>query len=249
MKAMVLAAGKGERLRPLTDRLPKPMVPVAGKPLISYTLEYLKNCGVEDIVINLHHLGDEIQTYLGNGSSWGLRIHYSLEPTLLGTGGGINKAAPYLVHDTFVVMNADILLELDLREVIQFHQENSAMATMVLRKDPDVEQFGAIEVDVHGRIRQFLGKLAVPNGLRRRLMFTGVHIFEPAVFSYMPSHKSFFSIVDAYLAMIQAGERVMGYEMKGFWTDLGTPARYARFQELLEEEKISMDQFIHGCNK
>jgi len=115
---------------------------------------------------------------------------------------------------------------------------------MVLRKDPEVDRYGAIELDGYNQIKQLLGKLPVPAGGRRRLMFTGLHILEPAVFDYMPLHTDIFSIVDVYLAMLRSGERLMGFEMKGFWTDLGTPARYEQFQRLLNDRKISMEQFV-----
>ncbi len=248
MRAMVLAAGRGERLRPLTETLPKPMIPVAGKPLISYTLTYLKNCGVDEVVVNLHHLGDAIRDYVGDGGQWGLRIFYSWERKLLGTGGGIQKAAPHLFGETFVVMNADILMELDLHDVLRFHRENHAAVTMVLRRDPEVERFGAIETDGYGLVRQVLGKLAVPSGPWNRLMFTGVHVLEPEVFSYMQNRQNAFSIIDVYLDMLRAGERIMGYETKGFWTDLGTRARYEDMQRMLDRRSISIDSLVRGCN-
>jgi len=248
LRAMVLAAGRGERLRPLTDTLPKPMIPVAGKPLIFYTLTYLKNCGIEEVVVNLHHLGDMIQEYVGDGRQWGLRVFYSRERKLLGTGGGIQKAAQHLLEDTFVVINADILVELDLYDVLRFHGENHAAVTMVLRRDPEAERYGVIETDGFGLVRQVLGKLAVGSGPWNRLMFTGVHILEPDVFSHMEDQEDAFSIIDVYLDMLRAGKRIMGYEMKGFWTDLGTRARYEGLQQMLEQRKISIEALVQGCN-
>ncbi len=246
MKAMILAAGRGERLRPLTNQIPKPLIPVADKPLIHHTLSYLKNCGIEEVVINLHHLGDQIQSYVGDGSRWGLRIHYSLERQLLGTGGGIQKAAPYLLQETFVVLNGDILLELDLKEVVAFHKENNADVTMVLRKDPDVDRFGAIEVDGYDRVRQILGRIPIPKAPRKRLMFTGVHVLEPEVFSHMPSDLDVFSIIDVYVAMLLDEARIMGYPMTGFWADLGTKGRYDAFLKLLADSEITMDRLLRG---
>ncbi|MEW6442443.1 MAG: nucleotidyltransferase family protein [bacterium] len=240
MRAMVLAAGRGERLRPYTDRVPKPMIQVDGKPLIHYTLSYLRSSGFREVVVNLHHLGHVIRDYLGDGSAWGLRILYSFERVLLGTGGGIQKAAPFLVQGPFVVMNADILVELDLREVLQFHRERQAAVTMVLREDPEVERFGAIEIDSRGRVREFLGKLGAPGVRRRRLMFTGLHVLEPAVFAYMPSEVPAFSITDVYVAMLKAGERIFGYEMKGFWTDLGTPERLRRLERMVATQEVPL---------
>ncbi len=247
MRAMVLAAGRGERLRPLTDRLPKPMIPVAGKPLIGHTLTYLRNCGIREVVVNLHHLGDLIQEYVGDGRQWDLRVFYSWERRLLGTGGGIQKASPYLFEEAFLVMNADILVELDLQEVVRFHRQNNAAVTLVLRRDPEVERYGVIETDGYGQVRQFLGKLDVGSGPWNRLMFTGVHVLEPLVFSYMNPPGFSFSIIDVYLAMLRAGERILGYEMKGFWTDLGTTTRYEDLQRMLERREIAIHKLVHGC--
>jgi NDP-sugar pyrophosphorylase family protein len=245
---MVLAAGRGERLRPLTDTVPKPMIPVADKPLIFHTLTYLKNCGVKEVVVNLHHLGESIQAYVGDGRQWGLRVFYSWERSLLGTGGGIQKAAQYLFQEAFVVMNADILVALDLREVVRFHRENNAAVTLVLRRDPEVERYGVIETDGFGLVRQMVGRLSVGSGPWNRLMFTGIHVLEPEVFAYMNPQRSSFSIIDVYIAMLEAGERILGYETKGFWTDLGTRRRYEDFLRMVQNREVSMDALVQGCS-
>ena len=248
MRAMVLAAGRGERLRPLTDTLPKPMIPVAGKPLIFYTLTYLRNCGIEEVVVNLHHLGDRIREYVGDGRPWGLRVFYSWEKDLLGTGGGIQKAAPHLFQEAFLVMNADVLVNLNLREVLRFHAESNAAVTLVLRRDPEVDRYGAIETDGYGRVRQVLGRLSGGGGGPwNRLMFTGVHVLEPTVFSYMNDRSTPFSIVDVYLDMLRAGECMLGFEMKGFWTDLGTRARYEELERMLKERRTTIEALVQGC--
>jgi len=241
---MILAAGRGERLRPLTEQVPKPLIPLAGRPLIHYTLGMLRKCGVEDVVINLHHLGERIQAYVGDGSRWGLRVFYSLESRLLGTGGGIQKSAPYLAGDAFLVLNADILADLDLADVLRFHRNNHAPVTLVLRQDPDVERYGVIEVDGYGRVRQILGRVHAARVRRKRMMFTGIHVLEPAVFSHMPTQEEAFSIVDVYVAMLQAGERILGYEMKGFWADLGTPERYEVVRQLLERGDPALHRIL-----
>jgi len=247
VKAMVLAAGRGERLRPLTDHQPKPMMTLAGKPIIHYTLTYLRNCGIREVIINLHHLGEQIRSYVGNGSAWDLAVTYSQERVLLGTGGGVQKAAPFLVQGPFLVMNSDVVLELDLLDVLRFHRDREASVTMVLRKDPQVDRYGAIGIDSESQVRQFPGRTPTPWGPWRKLMFTGVHILEPAVFSYMPGDVSVFSIIDVYIAMVQAGERIMGYEMKGFWTDLGTLESYEQLQKLVAGDVSVMERFVRGC--
>jgi NDP-sugar pyrophosphorylase family protein len=184
---------------------------------------------------------------VGDGSRWGLRVVYSFERSLLGTGGGIQKAAPHLVGDTFVVMNADILLEVDLREVLRFHREKQGSVTLVLREDPEVERYGVIEIDADCRVREFLGRLGLPKRPRKRLMFTGLHVLEPTVFSYMPVDRPAFSITDVYVEMIRAGETVLGYEMKGFWTDLGTRERYRLMERMVARKEISLEGLVSRC--
>jgi len=246
MKAMILAAGKGERLRPLTDKVPKPLIPVAGRPLIEYTLAFLRRHGIRDVVINLHHLGGLIEQHLGDGGQWEMKITYSHEEPLLGTGGGIKHAEPLLCGEPFVLVNADILLDLDLHRVVEFHRDNKATVTMLLRDDQEVDRYGAIEIDHQGRVRQFLGKLQWSGPPLRRLMFTGVHVMEPAVFSYMRHEHGPFSITErTYPAMLAAGERVFGYEMAGFWVDLGQWDQYKRFTEKIDRGEINLRDILH----
>jgi len=172
---------------------------------------------------------------------------YSFERSLLGTGGGIQKAAPHLVGGTFVVMNSDVLVDLDLREVLRYHRDKNGAVTLVLREDSDVDRYGAIEIDPDGQVREFLGKLGVARRPWKRLMFTGLHVLEPEVFSYMPQDVAAFSITDVYLSMLRAGEKMYGYAMKGFWTDLGTQDRYRSFQRLVERQKVSLSRLVAGC--
>ena len=126
MKAMVLAAGQGTRLRPITDRMPKALVPVAGRPMIEYALLLLRHYGIRDIVINLHHFGQQIENYLGDGAKLGVNIKYSQEPELLDTGGGLLKAKAFLQDDTFIVINTDALIDVNLAELIDFHRSKNA---------------------------------------------------------------------------------------------------------------------------
>src|SRR5919108_2695 len=137
MKALILAAGYGTRLRPLTERIPKPLLPVAGQPILVWNLLLLKRHGITDVVINLHHLGEQIVQAIGNGSRFGMRVAYSHEPTLLGTGGGIQQAAPLLKDGPFLVVNGDTLSACDLTELIAAHRAGKASATLVLREDAD----------------------------------------------------------------------------------------------------------------
>lgn len=220
MRAMILAAGLGTRLRPLTDEVPKPLIDVAGHPMVAYPLAVVREAGIHEVIINLHHLGDQIRAALGDGSRYDLSITYSEEDPILDTGGAIKNAEAFLASDTFVVINGDTVIDLDLRAAIEWHRQHTATATMVLRPDPGYD-YGAIEIDAEDRIRRFLGQPPDVAEPLQRMMFTGVHIFEPRIFDYMQSGK--FGINAAtYPAMLAAGEPLYGYRFRGFWSVLDT---------------------------
>ena len=230
MKAMVLAAGQGTRLRPLTDRIPKALVPVAGRPMIDYALLLLRRYGIHDVIINLHHFGDEIEKHLGDGRALGLSIRYSREAELLDTGGGLLKANEFLCDGRFIVINTDALIDVNLAAVLDFHTQRHAAATLVLRPDPRADEFGSMDVDSDYRIVRFLQSRtpAQPSGTLRKLMFTGVQVLEPRIFHYMREHgpeQKFSTTRDTYPRMMLAGERLYGFPFEGFWQDLGTPER------------------------
>jgi NDP-sugar pyrophosphorylase family protein len=245
MKAMVLAAGQGTRLHPLTERTPKALVPVAGRPMIDYSLLLLKRYGIRDIVINLHHLGDQIENYLGDGRRLGLKITYSEEPELLDTGGGLLKAKPFLQDGTFIVINTDVLIDLSLDELIAFHKAKRAAATLVLRTDLLADQYGSIEVDADGRIHRFLQvQISTPiSPPITKLMFTGVQVLEPRVFDYMESDKilrKFSTTKDTYPRMLLQQERLFGFRFDGFWQDVGTASRIKEAEESLVAGKATL---------
>ena len=224
---MILAAGLGTRLRPLTNAVPKPLLPVGGVPLIVWNLLLLKRHGIDDVVINLHYLGHMIEQALGNGSKFGLRILYSHEPILLGTGGGIKQAEPYFGAEPVLILNGDTLVELDLEALWNFHRTRQAVATLVLREDPDAVQWGLVEVGEGDRIVRITGKGlqgGVPTKLR---MFAGIHILDPRLLQSVPTGVAS-SIIDPYVAAIERGESVLGYEVRSYWSDIGTPERYAQ---------------------
>jgi NDP-sugar pyrophosphorylase family protein len=234
---MVLAAGYGKRLRPLTDRVPKALISVAGRPLIAYPLAVLREAGIREVLINLHHLGEQIRAALGDGASSGMSIRYSQENPILDTGGAIKKAEPFLRQaGTFAVINADTVIDIDLREVVAWHRRNGALATMVLRPDPRAARYGLIEIDRAGRVRRFLGRPADAPGPLEALMFTGVHLFEPELFDFM-SEGRFGVTAVTYPALIAAGAPVFGYRFRGFWQVLDTHAGLAEGRWELERRE------------
>ena len=228
MKAMVLAAGEGTRLRPLTNDTPKALVPVAGRPMIEYALLLLRHHGIREVIINLHHFGEQIERRLGDGRDFGLTINYSRESELLDTGGGLLKAKPFLQDESFIVINTDALIDLELANAIAFHKRQNAAVTLVLRPDADADWYGSIDIDSKARIRRFLTTQAPASssGPLRKLMFSGVQILEPTVFDYMTAMPQKFSTTrETYPKMLAAGEALYGFCFEGFWQDLGTAER------------------------
>lgn len=241
MKGMVLAAGFGSRLRPLTDRAPKPLIEVAGKPLIAYSLALLRAAGVREVIVNLHHRGEDIRAALGDGAAFGLSIAYSAEEPILDTGGAIRRARPFLDGGRFFVLNADIICDVDLRAVAAWHAERGALATMVLRPDREAARYGAIEIDAGGRIRRFLGEPEQVDEPLRELMFAGIHVFEPAVFDFMDEEEDRFGINRVtYPRMLAHGCPLYGYTFEGYWRVLDTHAGLAEGRrDLLEPNVLS----------
>lgn len=229
MKGFILAAGFGQRMLPITETVPKPLLPVGNVPLIGYALRLLAFHGITDIIINLHYLGNTLQDALGDGSAYGVKITYSEEVEILGTGGGLKRMHEHF-DDTVVVVNSDTVLDLDLHAVIAEHRERKALATMVLREDPRRDEFGQIELDDQGHIVRILGQgqVDVPT---RSFMFTGVHILEPRFLEYIPPDVYSCIIRYGYAKAHSNGEPLYGSIMNNYWADAGTPARYYQVNE------------------
>ena len=227
---MVLAAGQGTRLRPLTDHTPKALVPVAGRPMIEYALLLLRHYAIKDIIINLHHFGAQIESRLGDGRALGVKITYSRETELLDTGGGLLKAKSFLQDGAFIVINTDALIDLNLAALIDFHGKNNAAVTLVLRPDKRADEYGSMDIDSSGRICRFLDSQAPIMAVSApvKLMFTGVQILDPKVFDHMESYaraRKFSTTKHIYPRMLVGGEALFGFQFEGFWQDLGTTER------------------------
>jgi mannose-1-phosphate guanylyltransferase len=247
MKAMVFAAGHGLRLRPITEKLPKALIPVAGRPMIEYSLLLLRYYGIKEIVINLHYMGEKIEEYLGEGEKLGLKISYSREQELLDTGGGLLRASPFLMGDTFIVMNSDIIIDLPLVELIDQHRRHGAIGTLVLRPDAEADLYGPIEISADLRIRRFLDHKAPPKGsvgALTKFMFTGVQILEPKVFEHMKNSVSLsgvFSITKVtYSTLLTQGGALYGFPFHGYWQDLGTAERIREAEEKLKHGEVKL---------
>lgn len=240
-RAMILAAGRGRRLAPLTDRTPKPLVEVAGRPVIERLIDFLRAGGIEEVVINLHHLGDRIAQALGDGRRFGVRIRYSREVEIRDTGGGIRHAEHLLAGEPFVVANGDSLLELSLATVLASHTARGAVATMVLRPDPDPHAWGAVEVDADGWVRRIAGLPpgAPATGLRA-FMFPGVHVFEPEIFDWLDPAGAFSITRVTYPRLLAAGRPVHGFVTDARWITIDTAEALAEADRELRERPFRL---------
>jgi len=220
-KAMVLAAGLGTRLRPITDTVPKALVEIDGRPMVDYPLRMLAAAGVEDVVVNLHYLGDAIRAAL-QGGRYGMRFHYSAEDPILDTGGAIARARDFFAGEPFFVANCDGLVDPDLAAMWALHQERRAIATLLVRADAAADRYGPLDLDASGRVRRMLGKPpGIDEPLERR-MFCGVHVISPEIFEHMPSRQIFSITRDVYVPLVEAGAALFGFSYGGYWRDLGT---------------------------
>ena len=227
MKAMILAGGLSTRLYPLTKRVPKPLVPVAGEPNAVHVIRYLHAFGVEDIAINVHYLGDQIEAKLGDGSAYGVRLHYLREPELLGSAGALKQMQGFF-DDTFVVVGCDDLTDLRLDALVAFHKKREALATIALAQADDVTQYGVVVLDAEGRIREFQEKPARGEE-RSKLVNTGVYVFEPAILERIPAGAFYDFGRDVFPALQRERANFYGLALNGaYWCDIGTPAEYRR---------------------
>jgi MurNAc alpha-1-phosphate uridylyltransferase len=220
MKAMILAAGRGERMRPLTDKLPKPLLPIAGKPLIVHHIERLAEAGFRELVINHAHLGELIESGLGDGSAWGVEIRYSPEAVALETGGGIFQALHLLGEEPFLVVNGDIWCDFDFSQIALKPQD---MAHLVLVPNPEHHQQGDFQLQ-RGRVSQ---------GRERRLTFSGIGVYDPRLFT--TCKPCAFPLAPLLREAMQSG-LVSGECYDGVWMDIGTPQRLMQLQQILLQD-------------
>jgi NDP-sugar pyrophosphorylase family protein len=229
--AFVLAAGLGTRLRPLTDLLPKPLIPVFHKPLITFALDSLMAAGAGTLVLNTHHLPETFAEVFGVKPSYREReVQLFHEPELLDTGGGMRNARSSLGEATFFLYNGDILADLPLAELLLHHRTSGTMATLLLKTSGGTAN---IRFDADsGRVLDLRGALEIEEGVLT--VYSGIALFEPAIFDWIPAEGPA-SIIDALLAALRAGEQIGGMMSEGFWLDLGTPASYREAHHLLAD--------------
>ena len=225
MQALILAGGKGTRLRPLTVYTPKPVVPVCNRPFLLYQIDTLRRAGVTEVTLSLSYQPHKIEQQLGDGSDYGVKINYAVEPQPMGTAGAYKFAAD-LIHEPTVVFNGDIVTDLDLKAVIREHNERKALATVVLAPVENPSAYGVVETEPDGRVRRFLEKPGADE-ISVNTINAGTYILDPRVLDLIPEGENYSFEYGLFPDLLGRGERFYAHvPREAYWIDIGTPARY-----------------------
>jgi NDP-sugar pyrophosphorylase family protein len=226
MTAVILAGGKGTRLRPLTLHTPKPIVPILDRPFLALQIELLKATGIEEIVLSLSYQPRRIEEIFGDGSDLGVKIHYTMEPEPLGTAGAVKNAEALLSNRT-VVFNGDVLSDLELSAVLRFHEEVGARVTIVLTPVANPSAYGLVETDEAGRVQRFLEKPSYDE-ITCDTINAGVYVLEPELMKYIPAGTSYSFERGFFPHLLREGVPFYAYVHRGYWIDIGTPEKYLK---------------------
>lgn len=223
MRAMIMAAGSGERLKPLTNPLPKPMVPILNTPVMEYSVKLLRQHGIQKVIANTHYNPQYIKQYFGDGSRFDIQLSYSYEKELLGTAGGVKNNSGFL-NETFFVLSGDALTNINLSEMYKFHKSKGSIATLALRPVQNVSLYGVLVTDSGGRIKAFQEKPA-PKEALSNIVNTGIYLFEPEIFDYIPTGFYDFGS-QLFPKLLDLGVDLFGFQTEDYWCDIGAIAAY-----------------------
>jgi NDP-sugar pyrophosphorylase family protein len=247
MKAMVLAAGLGTRLRPLTNDRPKSLVEIAGRTLLEFTLARLRGFGIREVIVNVHHFAELVIEYLKANNNFGMRIEISREDVLLDTGGGLKKAAWFFLEDAsrsnepFLLHNVDVISTIDLERMVQSHMQNNALATLAVQERQTSRYLLFDEqLQLCGRRagRDQKPEIVRPSPRTQALAFSGIHVISPRLFALM-KEEGIFSIIDCYLRLAANGEKIAAFRaVEYYWRDLGKPADLKQAAQDLEQKVL-----------
>jgi mannose-1-phosphate guanylyltransferase/phosphomannomutase len=219
MKAVIMAGGQGSRLRPLTEGVPKPMVPILGRPMMAYILEAVRAAGITDILVTLHYRPNLIQDYFGDGGDWGVNLEYAIEEHPLGTAGSV-KNGEHFLDEPFLIISGDALMDYDLKALTELHTESQALVTFCLARVQDPSEFGIVVTDSDCRVQRFQEKPA-PSEVFTDTVNTGIYVMDPRVLGEIPADTEFDFSHDLFPALLERGERLMGHVARGYWSDIG----------------------------
>ena len=231
MKALILAGGLGTRLRPIVGNRPKSMAQIGGQPFLAYQLDLLRRQGFTEVILCTGHMSQAIEEYFGDGGDFGVRITYSLEEKPLGTAGAIKNAA-HLVDSAFLVLNGDTYVQGDLWDLICFHRDKGALATIGLSRVGDPSRSGLVQVDRAGRVVRFMEKSALQGD--DSTISAGVYVFEPEVLDFIPADGNVSLELEVFPHLVEVEAPLYGCILSGSFVDIGTPEGYRRMQEAVE---------------
>lgn len=238
MQALILAGGKGTRLRPLTVYTPKPIVPICNRPFLLYQIDTLRRAGVTDITLSLSYQPEKIEHQLGDGSQFGVKLKYTVEPQPMGTAGAY-KFAEDLIREPTVVFNGDVLTDLDLKTMIRQHKDRQAMATIFLMSVEDASMYGVVETAEDGRVQRFLEK-PKPEETTCRNINAGAYVLEPSVLDLIPKGENYSFEYDLFPKLLAKGEPFFAHiPQRTYWMDIGTPARYLQAHHDLLANRVT----------
>src|SRR5437868_13647816 len=238
MKGLILAGGKGTRLRPLTINTPKPIVPVANSPFLLYQVDLMQSGGIEEIILSLSYQPRKIEDLLKDGTDYGVRIRYAVEATPLGTGGAFKNAEEHIDSAT-VVFNGDVMTSIDLAAVVAHHKQKKAIATIVLTRVENPSAYGLVETNADGWIQRFIEKPG-PDEITCNTINAGIYILEPAVLKYMPKGEPYSFERGLFPTLLEHKEPVLSFVVDKYWIDIGTPQKYLEVHhDILSQKFVS----------
>ncbi len=238
MKAVILVGGEATRLRPLTQNIPKAMVPVLNRPFLEYVIRNLHSHQVRDIILTQSHFASPIKDYFQDGSQFDVKLTYVIEDSQMGTAGAVKNAGSYL-NSTFLVLNGDIFNYLDIMAMIAFHRASKAMATISLTPVADPTSYGLIETDAANKVTRFLEKPA-PEQVTTNMINSGTYILEPEILNLIPSGARFSFERDLFPLLLEQGEPVYAYPSNAYWIDIGTTEKYLKLNlDLLGDSNLN----------
>ena len=240
MKAMVLAAGVGSRLDPLTASVPKPLVPVVNRPVMEHIIRLLHKHGFDEICANLHYLPEQIAEYFGDGAKLGVKLHFEREAKLSGDAGGVRSCRKFLQDETFIVIMGDLITDADLGALIRRHKEKKALASIAVKQMDDVSRFGVIVRDKEGFVTGFQEKPKQEEALSN-LISTGIYILEPEVFNFIPETGDYGFGRQLFPQLVASGERVLSIEIESYWSDVGTIDQYRESNLHALADKVNLE--------
>ena len=225
MKAVILAGGEGKRLKIVTGKTPKPMVSILGAPVMERIVHLLRQNGFCELCAALCYRPEEIRAYFGDGSRFGVKMEYRVQPDPIGTAGSVLQCRDFYGGGDFLVMSGDAMCDFDLRALFERHRESGAAVTMALHESPEPLRYGLVLLDRNGLVRHFVEKPDWPHVVTN-LVSTGIYVISPRAMGYVPEGQSFDFAKHLFPMLLHSGERILGVPMAGYWTDIGTPRDY-----------------------